>query len=151
MDRLDAIRTFVRVVESRSFSAVARESGVGQPTVSKQIASLEKHLGAQLLMRSSRRLALTDAGRDFFESASKLVSDLDAAESRIGRGLRSPTGLVRVGVAPAFGALCIVPRLPDFYQRYPDVRVEVCVSDRSADLIEASTSGSESATSPNRA
>jgi len=92
MDRLDAIRTFVRVVESRSFSAVARESGVGQPTVSKQIASLEKHLGAQLLMRSSRRLALTDAGRDFFESASKLVSDLDAAESRIGRGLRSPTG-----------------------------------------------------------
>jgi DNA-binding transcriptional LysR family regulator len=136
MDRLDAIRTFVRVVESRSFSAVARESGVGQPTVSKQIASLEKHLGAQLLMRSSRRLALTDAGRDFFESASKLVSDLDAAESRIGRGLRSPTGLVRVGVAPAFGALCIVPRLPDFYQRYPDVRVEVCVSDRSADLIE---------------
>src|SRR5258708_26340699 len=136
MDRLDAIRSFVRVVESRSLPAVARESGVGQPTVIKQSASLEKHLGAQLLMRSSRRLALTDAGRDFFESASKLVSDLDAAESRIGRGLRSPTGLVRVGVAPAFGALCIVPHLPDFYQRYPDVRVEDCVSDRSADLCE---------------
>src|SRR5712671_2521311 len=113
MDRLAAIGIFVRVVESGSFSAVARELGVGQPTVSKQIASLEAHLGAQLLMRTSRKVALTDAGRDFFESASKLIADLDAAESRIGRGLRSPSGRVRVSVAPGFGALYIVPRLPD--------------------------------------
>src|SRR6266403_888798 len=111
MDRLDAIKIFVRVVESGSFSAVARELGVGQPTVSKQIASLEAHLGAQLLLRTSRSLALTDAGRDFFESATRLVADLDAAESRIGRGLRAPSGRVRASVAPSFGALYIVPRL----------------------------------------
>ena len=63
MDRLDAIKIFVRVVESGSFSAVARELGVGQPAVSKQVASLEAHLGAQLLMRTSRNLSLTEAGR----------------------------------------------------------------------------------------
>jgi LysR family transcriptional regulator for bpeEF and oprC len=136
MDRLDTMKMFVRVVESGNFSAAARELGVGQPTVSKQIAALEAHLGAQLLMRTSRRVALTEAGRDFFESASKLMAELDAAESRIGRGLRSPSGRVRVSVAPSFGALYIVPRLPEFFRRYPEVKIEVLVSDRSANLIE---------------
>jgi DNA-binding transcriptional LysR family regulator len=136
MDRLDTIKMFVRVVESGNFSAVARELGIGQPTVSKQIASLEAHLGAQLLMRTSRKVALTDAGRDFFESASRLIADLDAAESRIGRGLKSPSGRVRVSVAPSFGALCVVPALPEFFRRYPDLGVEILVSDRSANLIE---------------
>jgi LysR family transcriptional regulator for bpeEF and oprC len=127
---------FIRVVESGSFSAVARELGVGQPTVSKQIASLEAHLGAQLLLRTSRRVALTDAGRDFFESASKVIADLEGAESRVGRGLKAPSGLVRVSVAPSFGALCVVPHLLPFFRRYPDVRVELLVSDRIANLIE---------------
>ena len=136
MDRLDTIRMFVRVVENGNFSAVARELGIGQPTVSKQIASLEAYLGAQLLARTSRQLALTDAGRDFFDSASKLIAELDAAESRIGRGLTSPSGRVRVAVAPGFGALYIVPRLPEFFGRYPDVSIEILASDRSANLIE---------------
>jgi len=136
MDRLDTIRMFIRVVESGKFSAVGRELGIGQPTVSKQIAALESHLGAQLLMRTSRSLAITDAGREFFESARRAIADLEAAESRIGRGLSSPSGLVRVGVAPSFGALHIVPRLPEFFRRYPDVAVEVLASERSANLIE---------------
>jgi LysR family transcriptional regulator for bpeEF and oprC len=136
MDRLDTIKMFVRVVESGNFSAVARELGIGQPTVSKQIAWLENQLGAQLLMRTSRTVALTDAGRDFYESASKVILDLDAAESRIGRGLRSPAGRVRVSVAPSFGGLYIVPHLAEFSRRYPDVRLEVLVTDRTTNLIE---------------
>src|SRR5260370_12663368 len=104
MDRLDAIRVFVRVVESGSFSAVARELGVGQPTLSKPIARLERHLGAQLLMRTSHAVRLTDAGRDFFESSSRLLAELEAAESRIGRGLQAPSGRGRVSVAPGIGA-----------------------------------------------
>src|SRR4029077_21276501 len=136
MDRLDAIRVFVRVVESGRFSAVARELGVGQPTVSKQIAGLERYLGAQLLMRTSHAVTLTDAGRDFFESSSRLLAELDAAESRIGRGLTAPSGRVRVSVAPSFGALYIVPRLGEFFRRYPEVSVEVLVSDRTSNLIE---------------
>jgi DNA-binding transcriptional LysR family regulator len=69
----------VRVVESGNFSAVARELGTGQPAISKQVAALEEHLGAQLLMRTSRSLSLTEAGRDFYESAVRLISDLEAA------------------------------------------------------------------------
>ena len=69
MDRLDAIRMFVRVVECGSFSAVAREAGVGQPAISKQITGLETHLGAQLLRRTSRSLSLTEARQKFYESA----------------------------------------------------------------------------------
>src|ERR1700761_8917496 len=134
MDRLDAIRLFVRVVESGSFSAVARELGVGQPAVSKQIAALESHLGAQLLRRSSRQVSVTDAGQDFFESAVRLVDDLAAAESRVGRGQRAPSGLVRVSVAPVFARLHILPRLRDFYARFADISVELQVAERVVDL-----------------
>src|ERR1700761_9635939 len=103
MDRLDAIRLFVRVVENGSFSAVAREAGIGQPAVSKQIAALESHLGAQLMRRTSRSMTLTDAGQTFYESAVRLVSEFDAAESLIGRGQSAPSGVVRVTVSPVFG------------------------------------------------
>ncbi len=112
MDRLEAIRMFVRVVESGSFSAVARAAGIGQPAISKQVTALEAHLGAQLLRRTSRSLSLTEAGQDFYESAVRLMSDLDAAESRVGRGQSAPSGLVRVTVAPVFGRLYVVPPAP---------------------------------------
>ena len=137
MDRLDAIKIFVRVVDSGSFSAVARELRVGQPAISKQVAALEAHLGAQLLRRSSRNLSLTEAGREFYESAVRLVADLEAAESRIGRGQASPAGALRVAVAPAFGRLCIVPHLPSFFARYPELRLELRVSERVTNLVEA--------------
>lgn len=136
MDRLDAIKIFVRVVESGSFSAVARELGIGQPAISKQVASLESHLGAQLLMRTSRNLSLTEAGRDFYESASRLIDDLEAAESRVGRGQTSPSGLLRVTAAHAFSRLFIIPRLPEFFSRYPYVSVEMLVSERTSNLVE---------------
>ncbi len=136
MDRLDAIRVFVRVVESGSFSAVARELGIGQPTVSKQIAGLERYLGAQLLMRTSHAVKLTDAGRDFFDSSSRLLEELEAAESRIGRGLQAPSGRVRVSVAPSFAALYLVPRLQEFFRRFPDVSIEVLATDRTTNLVE---------------
>jgi LysR family transcriptional regulator for bpeEF and oprC len=136
MDRLDVISVFVRVVDSGNFSAVARTLGVGQPAVSKQIAALEAHLGAQLLQRTSRSLTLTEAGRDFYESAVRLVGDLEAAESRVGRGRIAPSGLVRATVAPVFGRLYIVPRLREFFARYPEVAVELVVADRLINLVE---------------
>src|SRR6266404_3463595 len=91
MDRLEGIKIFVRVVESGSFSAVARELGTGQPAISKQIAALEEYLGAQLLMRTSRSLSLTQAGRDFYESAVRLISDLEAEECRSDRAISTAT------------------------------------------------------------
>ena len=136
MDRLDAMHLFVRVVERGSFSAVAREAGVGQSAVSKQIATLEAHLGAQLLRRTSRSMTLTDAGQVFYESALRVVDEFDAAESLVGHGQSAPSGLVRVTVAPVFGRLYIVPRLPEFFARYPDISIELTGSGRSINLIE---------------
>jgi len=136
MDRLDAMRLFVRVVERGSFSAVAREVGVGQSAVSKQIAALEAHLGAQLMRRTSRSMTLTDAGHVFYESALRLVEEFDAAESLVGRGQSAPSGLIRVTVAPVFGRLYIVPRLPEFFARYPDISVELTGSGRNINLVE---------------
>jgi DNA-binding transcriptional LysR family regulator len=137
MDRFEGIKIFLRVVESGSFSAVARELGTGQPAISKQVAALEEHLGAQLLMRTSRSLSLTEAGRDFYESAVRLMSDLEAAESRIGSGQASPSGVVRVTAAHAFSRLYVVPKLPLFRERYPKVVVEMLVSERTSNLVEA--------------
>jgi LysR family transcriptional regulator for bpeEF and oprC len=136
MDRLDAIRVFVRVVERGSFSAVAREFGTGQPVISKQISGLEEYLKAQLLVRTSRSLNLTEAGQAFYQSALRVIAELEAAEARVGIGQSEPSGLLRVSVAPAFGHLYIVPRLPALLSRYPQLTVELVATDRSVNLVE---------------
>lgn len=135
VDRLNAIRLFVRLVECGSFSAVGREEGIGQPAVSKQIVALERHLGAQLVLRTSRQVVITDAGQTFYESARQLVDDFDALESSVGDRQQSPRGLVRLNTAPGHGRLCITPLLPEFFRRYPDVTVELSVSERQVDLV----------------
>jgi LysR family transcriptional regulator for bpeEF and oprC len=100
MDRFEALQTFVRVVEKGSFSAVAKERGIGQPAVSKQISALEDELGTELIHRTSRSIALTEPGRDFYESALHILDDYENATSRIGRGQTAPRGLIRVTVPP---------------------------------------------------
>src|ERR1700759_662660 len=84
MDRLGAMEIFRRVVETGSFSAVARERGIGQPAVSKQISALEAELGAELLNRNARSISITDAGREFYQSAQRILEDFASAASRIG-------------------------------------------------------------------
>ena len=136
VDRLDAMRLFVRVVETGSFSAVAREAGIGQPAVSKQIAALEEHLNARLLHRTSRNLSLTEAGQTYYEAAVRLLSDLDDTEQAVGRGQTQPSGLLRVALSAGFGRLAIVPLLPSFHARYPEIVTDLIVSDRYVDLVE---------------
>lgn len=136
MDQFEAIRMFVRVVDSGSFSGVARENGIGQPAVSKQIAALEARLGAQLLRRTSRSVRVTEAGQDFYESAVRLLDDLDTAVSRVGRGQTAPSGLVRVTVAPVFGRLHLLPRLGELFARFPEIVVEIVVTDSTVDLVQ---------------
>jgi LysR family transcriptional regulator for bpeEF and oprC len=138
MDKLDVMRLFVRVVETASFSKAAKAEGIGQPTVSKQVSALEARLGAQLLRRTSRGLSLTSAGEDFYEAAVRLLNDLDAAESRIGRGQVSPSGRIRVATSPAFGRMYIIPKLREFFDLYPDISVDLEISDRHVNLIEES-------------
>jgi LysR family transcriptional regulator for bpeEF and oprC len=125
MDRLNAINIFVRVVDKGSFSAVSQELRIGQSTVSKQIAALESHLGAQLISRTSRRMNLTEAGRDFYESAVRLMEEVETAESRVGRGQISPYGLVRFSMPPVFAGTYVAPHLRKFFARYPDITLEL--------------------------
>lgn len=127
---------FVRVVESGSFSQAARDLNVSQPTVSKQIAALEARLGTQLLARNSRTLAVTPAGQDYYEAILRVLQDIDAVEEKIVQGQSTPSGLVRVTLSPALGRLFVIPRLPTFRDRFPDVAIEMEVSGRQVDLIE---------------
>ena len=136
MDKLDAMQVFVRVVEKGSFSAVAKERGIGQPAVSKQISALEDELGAELIHRTSRSIATTEAGRDFYESALRILDDLESATSRIGRGQTAPKGLIRVTVPPTFARLHMVSKLPAFFAAYPDLAVEMAASESPATIIE---------------
>lgn len=135
MDRLDAMRLFVRLVESGSFTAVARAEGMGQPAVSKQIGALERYLGAQLLTRTSRQVSVTEAGQSFYASAKALLDDFDIAESSVGDRQQSPRGLIRLSASPVHGRLCITPLLPEFFRRYPEVEIQMSVSERQVDLI----------------
>src|SRR6201988_5436050 len=136
MDKLDAMQVFVRVVEKGSFSAVAKERGIGQPAVSKQISALEDELGAELIHRTSRSIATTEAGRDFHESALRILEDFESATSRIGRGQTAPKGLIRVTVPPTFARLHMVAKLPAFFAAYPDMAVEMAASESPATIIE---------------
>jgi DNA-binding transcriptional LysR family regulator len=136
MDKFDAMQTFVRIIEKGSFSAVAKERGIGQPAVSKQISALEDELGTELLLRASRSIALTDAGRDFYESAVRILDDFESSTSRIGRGQTAPKGLIRVTVPPTFARLHVVSKLPAFFSAYPDMAVELGASESPTTIIE---------------
>ncbi|MEX3687472.1 LysR substrate-binding domain-containing protein [Paraburkholderia sp. BR14263] len=136
MDRLDALKLFIRIVESGSFAAAARDIGVGQPAVSKQIASLERHLGAQLVRRTSRSMTLTETGQTVYEAGLRIIGDFADLESSVGHGQLSPSGLIRVTVPPVFGRLYVVPHLPVFFSRYPQVHVDLSATERVVNLVE---------------
>jgi DNA-binding transcriptional LysR family regulator len=136
VDRLTAMQTFVRVVESGSFSAVARESQATQSAVSKQVAALERALGARLLSRTTRSLALTEAGERYFEQARRLVAEVAEAESSLRQGEQQLTGWLRVAASVGFGRLKLLPLVKTFLQAHPGVRVDLRLNDGFIDLVE---------------
>jgi len=136
VDKFHAMQIFVRVIEKGSFSSVAKERGIGQPAVSKQISSLEDELGTELIRRTSRSIALTEAGRDFYESALHILDDVENATSRIGRGQTAPKGLIRVTVPSTFARLHMVSKLPAFFAAYPDMAIEMSTSESPTTIIE---------------
>ena len=136
MDRLTAMHMFIRVVETGSFSAVAKEMSSTQPTISKNIAELELWLGAKLLNRSTRSLRLTETGTDYYERCVAILQDVEEAEQMVGQLQTQPKGTVRVSTVVAFGRLHVVPRLAKFYALYPDIKVDLRLNDRVVDLVE---------------
>lgn len=136
MDRLSAMQTFVRVVERGSFSAVAREAGATQSAVSKQVAALERTLGARLLSRTTRSLALTEEGERYFEQARRLVAEIAEAESSLRRGEQQLTGWLRVAASVGFGRLKLLPLVKTFLAAHPDVKIDLRLNDGFIDLVE---------------
>ena len=127
---------FVRVVETGSFSAVARELNSTQPTVSKNIAELESWLGAKLLNRNTRSLRLTEAGSDYYEKCVGILQDIEEAEQNVGQIQTQPRGTVRINTVVAFGRLHIIPRLAEFFSLYPEISIDLRLNDRVVDLVE---------------
>lgn len=135
LDRFQAMATFVRVLETGSFSAAARALNVGQPAVSKTIAQLEAHLQVGLLIRSTHGLAATEAGRLFYERARAALESADEAESAARGAGTGLSGRLRVSAATTFARLHIVPVLPRFLAQHPGLDIEVILDDRQIDLV----------------
>ena len=133
-DRLRELTAFVRAGETGSFSRVARELGVSQPSISRMVADLEARLGVKLLLRTTRRVTPTDAGRVFLERARQILGDLDDAENAA-RGVDGLRGTLRVALSGALGTREVIPRLPSFAAQHPNLGIELLMSDRTEDLI----------------
>ncbi len=136
MDRLRAMRTFVRVVETGSFSAVANEADATQSAISKQVAALERELGVKLLTRSTRALSPTEEGARYFEQARRLVAEIAEAESALRKGEGQLSGWLRLAASVGFGRLKLMPFVQSFLARHPQVKIDLKLDDGFVDLIE---------------
>jgi DNA-binding transcriptional LysR family regulator len=136
MDKLSAMHTFVRVVESGSFSAVADELRATQSAISKQVAALEKELGTKLLVRTTRSLALTEEGARYFEQVRRLVAEIAEAESSLANGEGQLRGWLRVAASVGYGRLKLMPLINSFMAAHPDVKVDLRLHDGFIDLVE---------------
>lgn len=132
---LEAWAIFAKVAEHGSFSRAARAMGMSDPTVSKAIGRLEARLGLTLIARTSRRIALTDAGRAALERASRILSEGEAVEDEAGEQSTVPRGRVRISAPLSFGIAYLGATLPAFLQAYPEINVEFSLSDRKVDLV----------------
>src|SRR5262245_12341175 len=130
MDRLDAMRVFVRVVETGSFSKAAKLEGIAQSTASKHVAELERRLGCQLLRRTPRAIAPTPQGADHYDALVPILAALEAAEARVAHAQDAVAGTLRVGVPSALARLHVIPALGALMERHPKLEVELDVSDR---------------------
>jgi len=136
MDRLQAVKMFVRVVELGSFSKAAAELGLGQPAVTKQVARMEKQLGARLLHRSTHGVTATEVGALYYEKCRVIAHHVDEADSVAALMQSQMRGAVRISTSVAFGRRVLGPLLMEFMRAHPDLQVDLGVEDRYVDMIE---------------
>lgn len=136
VEHLTGLAIFASVAAAKSFSAAARQLGLSKSAVSKHISRLERALGARLLHRTTRKLSLTEAGAALVDRAARILAELEAAELDVGRVLEAPRGILRVSAPMSFGQRHIAPMIPELLAKYPELRVELALSDRFVELID---------------
>ena len=136
MDRLQAMETFVSVVDAGSFSGAARHLNVGQPAVSKTVAQLEEYLGVQLLLRSTRGLVPTEAGLGYYEGARRALDEVEDADVTARGASAGLSGRLKVSAAVTFARLHIMPHLQAFLDAHPQLNIDVVLDDRNIELLE---------------
>jgi len=134
MERLLAMRLFARVVETGTLTKAAAGLRVPASSATKLLQSLEADLGVQLLERTTRRVAVTAAGAAYYDHVRPMLDDLDDVEARLARGTQSPVGTLRVDTGGSVAAQLLIPAMPAFRERYPDIRLQIGVTDRNVDL-----------------
>lgn len=136
MNRFEAMRTLIAAVDGGSLSAASRGLGVPLPTVSRRVSDLETHLRTQLVVRTSRKLLLTDAGRAYVAACRQILEELDDAERLASGEYRMPRGELLITAPVMFGQLHVQPVVLDFLAAYPDISVRLTLSDATIDIIE---------------
>jgi DNA-binding transcriptional LysR family regulator len=135
MDRFDAMRAFVRVVEAGSFTRAAETLGMSRTSITQLVQQLEAHLRIKLLNRTTRKVNVTADGAIYYERVVRLLAELDDIENNLPGSSTAPRGLLRVDVPSPFANMILVPALPAFHARFPDIQFDLGASDRKVDLI----------------
>jgi len=135
MDRIQAMQVFARVVETGSFTRAAESLNLPKGSVTKLVQQLEARLKVRLLNRTTRQVTVTADGAAYYERTSRVLNDLEDIEASMGNAQANPSGRLRVDVGTSVARLIVIPALPEFYRRYPDIQVDLGVTDRPVDLI----------------
>eukprot|EP01093_Parvamoeba_rugata_P012116 TRINITY_DN3473_c0_g5_i1.p1 TRINITY_DN3473_c0_g5~~TRINITY_DN3473_c0_g5_i1.p1 ORF type:complete len:269 (+),score=21.56 TRINITY_DN3473_c0_g5_i1:423-1229(+) len=135
MDQLLAMRAFLRVVEAGNFTRAAETMDIPNATMSKLVQQLEAHLGIKLLQRTTRRVTVTPEGREYYDKVARILRDLEAIDSSFDVSRRHPSGKLRVDIGGSAARDVLIPLLPEFLTSYPDIQLELGVSDRAVDMI----------------
>lgn len=136
MDRLQSMRVFAKVVEHGSFARAGQALDISNAVVTRHVADLEDHLGTRLLNRTTRKLSLTETGQAYLERVLQILQEIEEAEAIASAQSKKPTGTLRIYAHTGFGQVQLAHLLPQYAMRYPDVTLDVTVSDRSVDLVE---------------
>ncbi len=135
MDVLSAMGVFVRVVDRKSFSMAANELGISSSSVSKQVSHLEKHVGARLLQRTTRRLSVTEVGAAYYDKCVRILFDIEEAENLVSQLQGAPRGVLRISCNMTFGQMQLSRAIPEFMEKYPDIKFDVSLDDRPQDMV----------------
>ena len=135
-DALQEITIFARVVGTGSLSAAARDLGLSPALVSRRLAALEARLGVRLVNRTTRSLHLTDEGAAYYETCTRVISEIEEADAAVSAGRADPRGILRVALPASFGNQHVAPLIPKFIERYPDVQLALSLSDRAVNVVE---------------